>query len=372
MAQSALHVLGLDMVLLIPAREPPHKTLPGGATTAQRLEMLQRVCAVKAGLHVDELELHRAGKSYTADTLQALREQYPNATLYFLMGADMLQSFAAWHEPHAIAALAELVAFGRGTGSRLEAAAASVRADFGARLTLLPPVGAYSSTEIRTRLADGHPIDALVPPCVEDYIYEEGLYLPPFDRALFEDVQKQLSPFRFAHTIGVWREATRLAHVFGLDCIKARRAALLHDVAKELPIDTLQDLAAQWQGGNVNSPTHTALLHAPAGAVLAREKYRVQDAEILQAIALHTTSDADACDLAKLLFIADRSEAGRDKLPLRDKTRLAEIRRESDFNRAYALALSYHIWYIHGKGLSPAPATRRAINQTGGLDGQSI
>jgi len=359
MARGARDALELDIVLLVPAREPPHKALPGGATDAQRLAMLRRVCAREPGLRPEDMELCREGPSYTADTLRALRERYPGALLYFVMGEDMLSTFADWHAPDEVAALAELVAFARGEDSDLEAAAEAARAEFGARVTCLPPVGAYSSTEIRERLFAGRPVDALLPSCVDKHIYEEGLYLPEAERALFETVRGRLSAYRFAHTVGVWREAARMAERFGLDGGKARVAALLHDIAKEKREEELR------RGGYYPPAMATALLHAPVGAVIAREEFGIEDPDILEAIALHTTGDADCCDLAKLLFAADRAEAGRDRLPLANRETLAKIRAETDLNRAYALALSHNFWYIQSKDLSPAPATLRAMESVG-------
>jgi len=357
MARAARDALGLDIVLLVPASCPPHKRLPDGATDAQRLAMLRRVCAREHGLRVEDMELRREGVSYTADTLRALYERYPAAKLYFIMGEDMLASFAAWHKPAEVAALAALVAFARGADSRLEEAAEAARAAFDAQVDCLPPVGAYSSTEIRERLLAGRPASDLVPHCLDKYIYMEGLYLPEAARAMFTAARGRMSAYRFAHTVGVWREAARMAERFGLDGGKARVAALLHDIAKELPEGELR------RGGYYPPAMVTALLHAPVGAVIAREEFGVKDPDILEAIALHTTGDAGCCDLAKLLFAADRAEAGRDRLPLADRECLAKIRAETDLNRAYALALSYNFWYIRNRGHEPDPATLRAMEE---------
>lgn len=87
MALSALSVLNLDEVLLMPDRIPPHKDLPEGATDAQRLEMIRLSAQKYNGLTVSDMELMRPGKSYTADTLALLADRLPNAQLYSLWAA---------------------------------------------------------------------------------------------------------------------------------------------------------------------------------------------------------------------------------------------------------------------------------------------
>ena len=92
-ARTAIQVLGLDKLLLIPAGVPPHKAMPEGSPDQdQRLEMT-RLAAEQTGLdnkvEVLDIELRREGRSYTAETLAQLKEQYPEDELWLLMGTDM-------------------------------------------------------------------------------------------------------------------------------------------------------------------------------------------------------------------------------------------------------------------------------------------
>ena len=116
-AAAVVSMLKLDKLLLIPASIPPHKALPAGSPTAeQRLEMT-RLAGEQLGLgdrvETLDMELRRQGKSYTSDTLAALKAQYPEDELWLLMGTDMFLSFQTWHEPEKIASLAGIAAFGR-------------------------------------------------------------------------------------------------------------------------------------------------------------------------------------------------------------------------------------------------------------------
>ena len=113
-AQACKAQLGLDRVLVIPAGMPPHKQLSSGSPTAdERLELTRLAFAGMSGFAVLDLELRREGKSYTVDTLRELKAEYPQDTLYLMMGTDMFLAFQEWYCPAEIADLARLVCFSR-------------------------------------------------------------------------------------------------------------------------------------------------------------------------------------------------------------------------------------------------------------------
>ena len=114
-ARAAMEQLQLDKLLLIPANVPPHKQLPpGSADPSQRLEMTQLACAeLGSAASVSDVELRRTGKSYTSDTLRALRREYPDDELWLLMGSDMFLSLHTWHEPEVILGSVSVGAFSR-------------------------------------------------------------------------------------------------------------------------------------------------------------------------------------------------------------------------------------------------------------------
>lgn len=176
-AQEARFQLGLDVVLLMPAREPPHKAVPDDPGAEARLEMCILAAEGEPGVEVARTELERPGPSYTVDTLRALREARPEDDLTLIVGADMARELPSWREPEEILRLARLAVAGRGGGRRQEIAAA------------LEPLGAtapteflemprldISSSEIRARARDGRPIRHLVPEAVEARIRRDGLY----------------------------------------------------------------------------------------------------------------------------------------------------------------------------------------------------
>ena len=114
-ARAVFELLKLDLLLLVPDREPPHKALPAGSPTPeQRLEMT-RLAGEQLGLgdrvQVLDLELKRTGRSYTSDTLAQLKERYPEDELWLLMGTDMFLTIQTWHEAEKILSLAGIATF---------------------------------------------------------------------------------------------------------------------------------------------------------------------------------------------------------------------------------------------------------------------
>lgn len=169
-AAQELHVrLALDRLLLVPAAAPPHKPDREVTAAGVRLEMLRAAVAGDDRFEVSELEIRRAGASYTVDTLRALRDEHPDAELLLAIGSDQLAEFGSWREPEAIVRLATLVTFDR------PGAPAADGSGWPARAVSVPEI-AVSSTDIRRRVANDEPITYLVPAAVEAIIRRESLY----------------------------------------------------------------------------------------------------------------------------------------------------------------------------------------------------
>lgn len=168
-AEEARECYALDAVLFIPAGAPPHKRYQP-ARPEQRLLMVQLATANHPKFHVSRLEIDRPGPSYTVDTLQALHAQYPQAELYFIIGADAALEFAGWREPGRILELAHVVAATR-PGFPLAPLP---------HIALLDVPGlAISSTELRRRASEGRSLRYLVPDAVASYIAKEDIYRQP-------------------------------------------------------------------------------------------------------------------------------------------------------------------------------------------------
>ncbi|MDO5539836.1 MAG: bis(5'-nucleosyl)-tetraphosphatase (symmetrical) YqeK [Eubacteriales bacterium] len=138
-------------------------------------------------------------------------------------------------------------------------------------------------------------------------------------------LRKYLDAGRYEHTEGVMYTAAALAMRYGEDIEKALVAGLLHDCAKCIPDAKKLKICLKNQiTMSETEQKNPFLLHAKVGAYIAREKYGIEDEEILSAIACHTTGKPDMTLLDKIIYIADYIEPMRCKAPnLSDVRKLA-------------------------------------------------
>lgn len=177
-AQEAYIQLELDRVILIPARQPPHKPVDEEPGAEHRLELCRLAVEGDRRFEVSELELNRDGPSYTVDTLSSLHLSAPDTDLYLILGGDIAAGLPDWHEPERVLSLATVaVAKRRGTPREVvEQSLARLERGDRARFFHMPRIG-VSSTFIRERVRAGQSIRYLVPDKVAGYIAEKGLYL---------------------------------------------------------------------------------------------------------------------------------------------------------------------------------------------------
>ena len=324
-ARAAMAALGLDRLVFVPAGVPPHKELaPGSPGLEQRLEMTGIAAdqlLMPGAVEVWDTELHREGKSYTADTLEEAAARWPGDELWLLMGTDMFLTLHQWREPGRILELAGVCAFGR-TEADGEAVFAPQREFLrktyqGARIATItvPGLVDVSSTRLRELLARGEGRDFL-PEAVYGYILREKLYGTHADlKRLGLDELRCVSysmvyAKRLAHIRGCEEEAARLARRWGADEGRMRRAAILHDCTKYLTVREHLDICEKY--GVELCPLERStdkLLHAKSGAALA--KYVLGFGDIYDAILYHTTARAGMSLEEKILYIADYMEPNR-------------------------------------------------------------
>jgi predicted HD superfamily hydrolase involved in NAD metabolism len=183
-----------------------------------------------------------------------------------------------------------------------------------------------------------------------------------------EYLKANLKKKRFLHSLAVEQEARKLALRFGEDAELAARAGLIHDCAKNLPMEA--QLAALRAAGYPPDEFLTPpLYHGPAGAFIARTRLGEQDPRVLDAIAHHTVPALYPTGLAAIVLIADMIEPGRD-FPGIDGLREACRR---DLNQALARALSVTVAYELSRGNPVHPNSlivfnRLAVLQRGPAD----
>lgn len=324
-ARAAARALALDKLLIVPASVPPHKALPAGSPSPrQRLEMAEIFADqfLSPAVECWDVEIARAGSSYTSDTLRAARERWPEAELWLLVGTDMFLSLQNWHEPETIMELAGICAFSRARSdeaAQLASQREALTGRYGARVVLvtIPDLVEISSTDVRAGLCGGGAQTYLLQP-VYGYILREKLYGTSADlaRLNMEELRcvsySMVKAKRLAHIRGTEETAAALAERWGADPEKMRRAAILHDCTKYDSLEEHLAICSRY-GIALDSLERSAvkLLHAKSGAALAKYVFG-QDDEVFSAILYHTTGRGNMTLAEKVLYMADYIEPNRD------------------------------------------------------------
>lgn len=304
-----------DKFLIIPDAQPPHKDLAENSPTPrQRMSLCSLNFAALPNAEVSDIEIRRGGKSYTADTLRALRETYPDAELVLLVGTDMFLTLEQWYDAEYIMQQAIIAPFQRGAQELelLLAKAAELKSSFGACVELIEtqPLAA-ASTDIRRALQNRGGTELLTDE-VYASIVKNRLYgvKVNFDW-LRSKSYAMLKPKRIPHVMGCEEEAIRLADRWGADRDKAAEAAILHDCTKKKPLAEQLKICEKY-GIEVDAVERVSekLLHAKTGAMTAKCKFGA-DRDVVDAIRWHTTGRADMTLLEKVVYMADYIEPNR-------------------------------------------------------------
>ena len=364
MAQAAREKARLDEVLVIPSGHPPHKAHI--APAEDRWRMVCAACAQESGLTPCRVELDRPGVIYTDDTLSILREKYPKAEWFYIIGADTLMELRNWRRFEEVLGMCTFLVCPRA----IDAAPMALTEErhrlesLGGRFVMLnvPPME-VSSTDIRRALERDQPT-SLLPVTVREYCGVMGLYgmaaRLPQAAGWMDRLFAALTAKRFAHTLGVAYTARGLALAHHLDAAKAEAAGLLHDCAKCLPLREQQRIArAHGLTADAGLLESGALLHAVVGAYLARSDYGVTDAEVLEAIRCHTTGKPGMSRLDMAVYLADAIEPTREPYPLLNQVRLMA---QLSLERAMIASMEGTAGHVRRSGKSLHPATLETLN----------
>jgi nicotinate-nucleotide adenylyltransferase len=177
-AEEARWQFDLDKVVFVPTGRPWQK--PVGVSPAEdRYRMTVLATASNPAFTVSRLEIDHQGPTYTVDTLRRLQAAQPAGTrLFFITGADAVLQILTWKEPDQVLALAEFIAATR-PGFDLSHLVKQVPGATGRVHRMEIPALAISSSELRSRVARGAPIQYLVPDGVARYIHDHALYRDP-------------------------------------------------------------------------------------------------------------------------------------------------------------------------------------------------
>ncbi len=319
MAQAAYEQYDLDEVWFMPSKNPPHKENDDIVSEEHRKRMIQFAINDIPYFSFSDIELKREGVTYTSDTLKELTKHYKDTKFYFILGGDSLENFHKWHEPKKITKLCTILAVPRnGINQKqlkelCEKNNERLNGDF-------RPISmntlSISSEQLRKKIEKGISVSAYCPDKVNRYIQFQELYgcqLPEISKNdILKFLESSLRPKRYRHTLGVAYTATNLAFCHGVLAKKAELAGLLHDCAKFLTDAEMIDICNKNKIELTDIELkNTALIHQKLGAYLAKDKYGINDEEVLNAITVHTTGKPAMSTLEKIIYIADYIEPGR-------------------------------------------------------------
>jgi nicotinate-nucleotide adenylyltransferase len=192
-AEVVREALGLDEVLFVPSKSPPHKVAPDVTEAKHRLRMVELAVENERFFNVSRVEVERDGPSYTIDTLSELSADRPESKFFFVAGTDSFIEIRTWHRWKELLSRHSFVVHER-PGFPLERARALVSRELGAPAVEETAFDAelsshrpqvfllqrdmldVSSTGIRSSVREGRSIRFLVPDPVEAYIREFRLY----------------------------------------------------------------------------------------------------------------------------------------------------------------------------------------------------
>ena len=304
LARQAIADLALDRLFVMPAANPPHKPWKTLTPDSNRLEMCRLAFSGEEKITVSDYELTRGGVSYTYLTIEHFRAEYPSAELFFLVGTDMLRNFPLWKNPERILENCLLAVCARAEDEGWAVAEQSAfEARYGKKFIVLSYHGKdVSSTQIRVLAGAGIDLTEYTDKKVADYIRENRLY----ERVGCEKSLALQKPSRAAHSVRVAMLAAKRANELKISESKAISAALLHDCAKNLPLNS-----PLLEGVTLPENCPPAVAHQYAGEYVARTHLGVTDPEILSAIGCHTSGKIAMSPLDKLIFLADLVEDER-------------------------------------------------------------
>lgn len=344
-AQDVLEKYGLDKVIFMPAGLPAMKQDRQMASAEDRYAMCAIACADNPLFEVSRIEIERAGITYTIDTMRTLREIYPVAQFFFIVGTDAFESFHKWRDAGEILKLCTIVEIPR------------------TKINI-------SSTQIRERIENGLDVKYFVHEGVERYIKAKKIYTGEIAK-IKEKLTIELGRQRMMHSLFVMEEAVKLAVHHGFDgefVQKARFAGLLHDCAKNICEESeIEDIKRICQAGGYELDDffvrNKGLAHGFAGAVLAQRMYGVTDKEVLDAIAQHIFGKKDMTKLDKILFLADFIEPLRYEDDARKKARELAYK---NVDSAVCFVLEFKVEDCRKKGKELHHQSLEALKHFGG------
>jgi nicotinate-nucleotide adenylyltransferase len=329
LADAVLSELRYDRVVMVPAYISPFKPAAVGMedSAQQRLEMIAASITADPRLSVDACEIRREGVSYTVDTVADIIRRYnPDGKPGLIIGDDLIGDFPKWYKSDEILSMADIIIARRVHSGGLEVPYPNTQ--------ITNDVIGISSGAVREKIASKSAWRYLVPNAARIIIEDRELY--GFRDSTADDPRVAANKSLIQHIEDEARESislTRYLHsrhtaLLAWDlCCRFRKdypslvpavgylTGIAHDLCKQL-CDDEQIRLAKIYGGEISPVERVkpSLLHGKACAVVLKERFRIDDDEVLKAVAWHTEGHKDMDALAKVLYIADKMEVSRVKV----------------------------------------------------------
>jgi len=365
LAEKALAELKLDRVVFVPAYRSPFKLDAEGMeiSAKDRIDMLAASIVGDYRFAIDICEIRREGVSYTIDTLEDIIERYlPTGKPTLIIGDDIAADFPKWRESDKILKLADIAVAHRVNSK-------TVKYPF-ANTTIENEILDVSSHEIRRRIGEGGDWQSLVPPGTAAIIKDRSLYgykgdsrpEPPPDSVIQRvetAARETLSTERFLHSRHTALHSYDLCRRFALDPMDGYLAGIGHDLAKQidnkLMLKIVKTAGMDISALEMDKPN---LLHGKAAAVLLRERFSIHNEDVLEAVEIHTSGNENMGPLAKVVFIADKTEASRNIDPA-----LRKMCREDTLDNILFAVLEKSIAKVRAKGMDVSDDSLRLLKK---------
>ncbi|MEG0364817.1 MAG: nicotinate (nicotinamide) nucleotide adenylyltransferase [Erysipelotrichales bacterium] len=281
----ALDAIAFDKVIIIPNKVGHFKENIEMANDKDRITMLEIAFKdIEEDIEISNIEIEANEKMYTTHLVDEIKKEYKDSQLYFLIGSDQAMLLDKWYDIENLKQKVNFIVTKREDdyieedlfiidNIALPDSSTSIRKD-------------YQSTGIDS---------------VDKYIRNHGLYLQEY-------VYTHLSKARAQHTIRVAKLAKKLALHYSIDETKAYIAAMLHDIAKELPLEEQFKLVGDCSDlFEASNPT----IHQYSACNYIKEVMSINDDEVESAICKHTTGNFEMSKLDKIIYCADMLEENR-------------------------------------------------------------
>lgn len=345
LAKSAFEEISLSKVIFVPNRVQPFKLGQKISSAHDRMKMLQMAIKDLPWAEISTYELEKETISYTFETLDFLKKEYEGCELFFILGTDSFLTIKGWKNSEYLLQNFNFI-IGMRPGYKEEDSQRLIeglREQYGSKLIPLNnSLYDISSSRIRFLMAIEKNAKDMIGEDIQDYIRDKDLYSL---ESLLDEIAPQYDEGRRAHVLGVIETADFLARKYGTDPVKTKIAALFHDLYRGFSQDKTDQFVKEFK----IDPKYLGkpyLAHSKLGAEGIKNKFNIDDEDILNAVSYHTTGRKGMTQLEKIIFLADCIEPSRSYKGVEEIRRLADL----DLNKAVLEAMTRNVEYIRKMG----------------------